>query len=356
MTMETAISETYFSKKIVFMNVALTLLIVMLHSTPNLRFGLALTIDYPFIYIMSIVAQIGVPLFFFISGLLFYRTVSIKNIRVKMLKRVKSLLFPYLIWNTFFFLLILGMTHMPLIGSKMNMGELPIELRFILIGIIDSRLTPLWFVKDLMLFTLMAPIIYIVIRNIYVGLAMLTGSIIAVFYMNLDYTSLLNWLPMYLQGAIIGRHWYKDNGNLAVNSLNRVLKNRCQIVGLAVLLVIVFLLLVIASIINGEEWLKIMVLSSPLVIWILADILGGNYIDQRFEVKWWMNYTFVIYCSHYFLLNCIQKLAGIFIEPNAVMLNSLYVITPLISVLVIIYVARFVSSYKKLYYCLSGGR
>lgn len=354
--METAISQTYFFKKIVLMNVALTLLIVMLHSTPNLRFGLALTIDYPFIYIMSIVAQIGVPLFFFISGLLFYRTVSKYNIMEKMLKRVKSLLLPYLIWNTFFFLLILGMTHMPLIGSKMNMGELPIELRFILIGIIDSRLTPLWFVKDLMLFTLIAPIIYNMVRNIYIGLAMLTGCIIAFFYMNLDYTSPLNWLPMYLQGAIVGRHWYRDNSKLAVNSLNTVLKNHCQSIGLTVILAIVFLLLMTASIIKGEEWLKIMVLVSPLVIWILADTVLGNYIDQRFKVKWWMNYTFIIYCSHYFLLNCIQKLAGIFIEPNVVMLNCLYVITPLISVPLIIYVARFMSNYKNLYYCLSGGR
>lgn len=213
------VSQTYFSRKILFFNVCLTILIVIAHSAPNLRFGIELTRDYPLIYTSIIFSQTAVSLFFFISGILFYRNVKeIKMVRSKMLRRVRSLLIPYLFWNIFFFLIIFFMTRMPFIGSHMNMGEIRGDFKTIIVGILDSRLTPLWFVKDLMIFTLLAPVIYLAIRNIYFAVITLAISVVNVYISHFEYTNWLLWLPIYLQGAILGMHWYVKEDRLLLKN------------------------------------------------------------------------------------------------------------------------------------------
>ena len=69
--------NSYFSKKITFLNVFLTFIIVVLHAKTPERWGLPLDMTFPFIYVVNVFTQIGVPMFFFISGLLFYKNCCI---------------------------------------------------------------------------------------------------------------------------------------------------------------------------------------------------------------------------------------------------------------------------------------
>lgn len=105
----------YLSYKILFFNFILSVLIVLLHSNCKVTLGwnndgtnLSNFIELLTTYICCI-GHIAVPMFYIISAYLFYHNIStLKDTLSKIKKRIKTLLIPYLLWNTFlysFFLL-----------------------------------------------------------------------------------------------------------------------------------------------------------------------------------------------------------------------------------------------------------
>ncbi|SNU03305.1 Acyltransferase family protein [Prevotellaceae bacterium MN60] len=134
--------------------------------------------------IAQIIAQIAVPLFFLISGYLFFQNLEDWENHTylhKLKKRTKSLVIPYLVWNLLFFIIpfvvvpiirgdgfdmqslqcrgywrifwdnnLYGATEINranIFGMNMPKGGCPID-------------GPLWFIRDLILLNILAPIIY----------------------------------------------------------------------------------------------------------------------------------------------------------------------------------------------------
>lgn len=144
--------------------------------------------------ISHVLTHICVPTFFFISGFLFYRGLEDWNHNTyfqKLRKRVKSLLVPFLIWNTISIVL-------PLAGVFMHDGWLGIQNFFQehnywhlywdckqwnldrtnWLGGADFAsspyLVPLWFLRDLMVVVLCSPILYLLLKKLkMVGLFLL---------------------------------------------------------------------------------------------------------------------------------------------------------------------------------------
>ena len=97
------------SQIISFLRFPLTFLVVAIHSrgeigqVPDLMHITARNL-YDMVKVLGsdVIAQVAVPSFFFISGYLFFANVETWNspaYRAKMLRRLKTLLLPYLIWN-----------------------------------------------------------------------------------------------------------------------------------------------------------------------------------------------------------------------------------------------------------------
>lgn len=141
------VAKDYFFKKVTLLNVFLTFCIVLLHAKPPERWGLPLDTTYGFIYWTHHLTLIGVPTFFFLSGLLFYRRCSFSTIERKLKARVHSLLVPYLLWNVVFVAAYYVLTHIPAICRCMNMGFSLNTLGEIAYAIINARCTDLWLVE-----------------------------------------------------------------------------------------------------------------------------------------------------------------------------------------------------------------
>lgn len=100
----------YLSYKILFFNFILSVLIVLLHSNCKVTLGwnndgtnLSNFIELLTTYI-SCIGHIAVPMFYIISAYLFYHNIStLKDTLSKIKKRIKTLLIPYLLWNTFLY-------------------------------------------------------------------------------------------------------------------------------------------------------------------------------------------------------------------------------------------------------------
>lgn len=115
-----------------------------------------------------------VPCFFFISGFLYFNNIQYLSVNTycsKTWRRVKSLLFPYLIWNAIV-VICFAAAHL-FMGDRINqdfynvLEYSPVQLLHCFWDC-DGGMpinVPLWFLRDLFLFCLLSPLIWFVIKN-----------------------------------------------------------------------------------------------------------------------------------------------------------------------------------------------
>lgn len=341
--------NSYFSRKVVFLNVVATILIVLIHSETPLRFGQELTLEsYPFIFCVLHLAETAVPLFFFISALLFYRECDWKDIPKKLYRRIFTLLIPFLLWNLFFVALYYALRQIPFTASRMTLVDSLDSAKDWILAIWHTRFTPLWFIKYLIFFNLLSPVVLLLIKNKWVGA--LTMVVVFVAGGVLGWSSFSLWYsaPVYLAGALAGRYLYAPGQNDAgpvIESSRLWLKW---------LFAAAFVAFFIVSLKNGNllYWYKF---AGPVIIWYAVDWLVPRYIGQRLQIRPWMGYTFFIYATHQFLLNVEQALVRSFLPGTPLILNLTFIITPVITIFVLVFIARYFSR-TKIYGVLTGGR
>lgn len=115
------------------------------------------------------IARVAVPAFFLVSGfLLFHRTQwSASAYRRKLRARVRTLLIPFLIWNslviTFFFVAqsVPGLQSFFSGSVPQVAGMRPVEVLDYLVGFTGHPASyPFWFIRDLMVLVVLAPAVH----------------------------------------------------------------------------------------------------------------------------------------------------------------------------------------------------
>ena len=162
------------SAAISWLRFPLIICVVMLHCycTVPFEFGnhnLYNSLVYP----MGIwLGESGVPAFFFISGFLFYY--SKKTYKNKVISRVHTLLYPYLLWNSLFLLLyyllyLLGIS-IPILGKTIDeYGFVDFVRAYIDRGEFGNGnngpiLCTYWYVRNLFILCLLSPVWYYLCR------------------------------------------------------------------------------------------------------------------------------------------------------------------------------------------------
>lgn len=242
--------------------------------------------------------------------------------------------------------------HIPFFAERMNMDYTLETPKQIVYAILNSRYTVLWFVKVLIIYNLFSPLFLLCFQRIAFAIVALLVSILVALVADYGYESVIRWLPIYMQGAIVGHFGMRFLAN--PNHLFRFFSNiRIQRL-VSTVVVILFLTLFILTVMD-EMFLGVFRFLSPILLWVLADLVGSDYIADNFKVKKWMNYMFFIYCTHHFVLNVLQKICAIYFTPTIIVLNLTYIITPIITVILLIWIARHLSQFA-FYKYLSGGR
>ncbi len=131
-------------------------------------------IKYPIHLLSDILFGPAVPLFFMISGFLFFMGLNhfdMVTYKQKIKRRAKTLLIPYLLWNFIYLLPTLANT---LLGKYNYDVWYFIESLWIMPNQLDriSEMTmatpadpPLWFIRDLMVCLVLSPVIWFVARK-----------------------------------------------------------------------------------------------------------------------------------------------------------------------------------------------
>ncbi|MBP1614115.1 MAG: rane protein [Bacteroidetes bacterium] len=180
--------EELQSKTITWLRFPMIVGVLLIHSyNPNLNNGGMLFRDIPVTYPLfqfirnlssEVVARFCVPLFFLIAGYLFFYRISTFTPSIyadKLKKRIHSLLVPYLFWNAFALLAYVLLQEVFGIHN-LAYGALPKvsawEWTDYLRCFWDIRsphyplIYPLWFIRDLMITSLLTPFIYIGIKHL----------------------------------------------------------------------------------------------------------------------------------------------------------------------------------------------
>ena len=342
--MDTKESSNYFHNKVLILNIALTFVIVMLHSKPLNRIGINNEGDYALIHAVVVFAQIGVPMFFFISAMLFYKSLSsMSKIKDKLMTRIRSLVIPYILWNIILVAIYCTMTHISFIASMMNMPPVPSDIAGIMLSIINSKYTVLWFVKDLIVFCLISPVFYVMLKSKIIMVVSICGLVFLNMSYSMEYESIWHWLPVYLLGAYVGYNkLYKITPS---EKYQRKIAVGCIMI-LVGLYAIVYL---------DDRRMFLFRFLSPILIWALYDCFPAKWTLTKFQEKKWMRGLFFIYCTHFFIINIFQKLIFKILPHNHLCINLIQLITPVLVFLFLVACINIISE-NKIYRVLIGGR
>lgn len=146
MAKESTDIEKFNLKQLPSVRLYLIVLIVLIHSfcANNHPITSNLIVQE---YFSQVIARVAVPIYFFISGFLFFHNVqTIVQWKKKILRRLKTLVIPYLIWN-------LGYGICLILISEIDIDTLYSIIHHIFI---TPAINPLWFIRDLIILQILS--------------------------------------------------------------------------------------------------------------------------------------------------------------------------------------------------------
>lgn len=285
-----------FSSKISVLSFVMSVMIVYLHLKFLYNGNHVLSEIHRFIIV---ILNTCVPTFFAISGYLFFRNFKISHLKDKLYRRIKSLLIPYLFWNVVYVAFMIAM-------GQLNLTDNIIDISFqnILVSIINSECSPLWFVRYLLLFVIIAPLTYNIFRRRFIGSFFLIAILIYNYY---NYST-----------GLLGTHINVNANNLAMFNY------QYAYYALGAYFALNFKSLV-ESINNAKKWLgTVSMILLICIYWFYLKDYGNMASFHLFRFLWipaiwmsidnlpavttkkWMKFAFFIYCSHMLVVYCIQ--------------------------------------------------
>ena len=160
------------SKTFNFLRFPLMVFIVFIHTINLSDVANNIFVQDIYYLITKVIAALGVPTFFIISGYYFFYTKNENEVFnknsyfFKLKKRVKTLLIPFLLWNLF--MIIFYIVVPLLIPSFGADGQIKTVKQFFVAFVSYNYHTPinypLWYVRDLMILCILSPIIYLLIK------------------------------------------------------------------------------------------------------------------------------------------------------------------------------------------------
>lgn len=188
------------SKTFTLLRFPLMIGVVMIHCditdqlSPNLQVQWAGNVMYLF---SNVIGRFSVPMFFIISGFLFFRNgiFDYSTYISKLRNRVNTLLIPYLLWNLIGFLYFVIKHYPPMSAVFQGVSEIEIsfmnflkafwEFRFDGLGETKSMPIdfPLWYIRDLIVVVVLSPLIYRLVKS---GIALVAALGLLWFVFNIE--------------------------------------------------------------------------------------------------------------------------------------------------------------------------
>ncbi len=299
------IKKDYFSNKKVMVTFLLSLMVMIVHMSVFTHYpmeGVWGRICLGGEKIIVTFCEIAVPLFFVISGALFYRNYTYEKTLSKWKSRIFTLLIPYLIWNSVNMVFQFVCSYSFISNYFVGREKAVFTLENVLKGIfLCEYYGPFWFILDLIIFTVFCPVIYTVVKNKLIG-----GVSIGVIYLLYAFGISLpesifyrgDAIIYYLAGAYVGVHffdWFK-------NPIEKTRKNIAGSIGVFCISSGVFIYFKIRMG-GGLDFIAPLLICAMMYgFWRVFDLLEtGGY--HKFQED-----SFLVYATHREVISVVSKL------------------------------------------------
>lgn len=300
-------TDSYLKNKKNTVSFVLSLFVFFIHFRIFSAFSSSNLLEKAFSFLFPI-TQVAVPLFFMISAVFFYRDYSYEVTLQKWKRRFFSLCIPYLIWNTFWFVLGLLGYYTPF-GILTGGVQVSFSLKNALQGIfLYGQFEPFWFLCQLIILTALCPAIFFVLKNKWCGIFAI-AAYYCLYCLGFRLPEPLfkdsSMVIFYLIGAWIGIHHY----DAFTHRVSRKYAVCCLAVFLVCCISIGFLL-------RNPTW-NLAVPASPVIkaiscfcFWRLFDLFSFQSCSPFFEE------SFAIYSLHSFVGAAIAKILSILLPDS----------------------------------------
>ena len=344
----------YNREKIAVLNAVAIILVLLLHSYFLEAKDYSIAQYVQMVTGTNGVSGVAVPLFYFISGLLFFKSVHcIKDCILGIKKRVRSLLVPYIIWNIIFVGWYVAMALVPGVSRFVNSDmlshfnlETPIEsLRYLLL---EPAGFHLWFLRDLLLYVLASPLLFLTCKRF----PLMALVLIYVVFGWINRTGII----YFAAGSIVALHYGLDvfDKSLFKNNVIRLM--------LLLLFVAKCIMTIPPScdfIVCNPYFQQIANMAGIISAWWIYDVTYKAFSAGSLEkiLLYISKYAFFIYLFHEPALNIIKKIGVFILGVNDKTLIALYFISPILMTAIAIGVAIIIKSIMPKWYSIAvGGR
>jgi surface polysaccharide O-acyltransferase-like enzyme len=347
----------YLSEKIKILSSTAILLVLYIHSGfhSNEIEGMKLN-GYLQEMISGMLGRCAVPLFYLISGYLFFYNVSngIHSVIEKIKKRVQTLLIPYIIGCMFFVVFYIVMEIIPGTAPFMNdsllylfdgnFGNI-IYAIFYDVGNGSPLAFQLWFLRDLIILVILSPILYLLYK--YLRWYWIAGIFV------LNYFSISHF-PVY------ALFWFGLGGALVSTNISDRNIKPYKTIFLIILFVALCLLQLFYSQLIIWDYIQMpIILLGVSVMWILYNVVVPPIFKLQNHL--WLakscSFTFFIYLFHEPTLNIVRKLIVFFLGKNETGYLVSYLVSPWIFAAIAIIIGLYFKKYMpKFYEIIVGGR
>lgn len=347
-------SETFFWKKKEFISFMLSILVFFIHSyfSQNYVSGSFISVvNHKVSYFFSrSITQFAVPMFFMLSGISFFKDYSNKKYLTKIKSRVYTLVIPYLLWNTVWMLWDILCSYSFIAEFSAISEPYPLTLVSILKGVFFYGCnTPFWFIFDIIIFSLAAPLLFVFIRNKYLGITtVICLSIVSLFeiYIPADVFYYPMSVVFYLIGAIVGYHFFDFASKKSSKSM--------QITSAVLLSAYILVKNIVPQELHISNYLieTIVYTFASFALWNVADIF-----IERIKPRAIYRRSFAIYAMHLNVAIIILKVLSFFTPQNEWLEIPKFVIMIILTLVIINGVCTFLERFMPgVYAIFLGGR
>lgn len=356
--------NNYLSLKLKVVSFFAIILVVFLHS-----YDLTIKVDADQVlslnkgystFIQEFISQgmtrIAVPIFFTISGYLFFLGLkgSLSEFEKKMKKRVKTLVFPYLLWSILGILLYLVLQSLPVIQnfftrkliSEYSVKEL---LDTIFLNPIPYQF---WFIRDLIMLTVLSPLLFWLLRYFKIWLIIL---LLGLWFYNFDLIIIANEALLFF---VIG-------GHLSLHQQDWILSHFSSKNALILFLSWISILTIkttmihldMSSLLVTNIIHKIGILIGVLATWGMYDLIVKKMNSKESKYSFLFSFTFFIYAFHEPILTILKKGFYSILGQGEMISIFIYFTAPTIAILFSILIGYYLKKITPQFYSLlTGGR
>lgn len=295
--------------------------------------------------VTDVISSCGVPAFFLVSSILLFKTE--RRYLDTLRKKAKTILLPYLVWNTFWIAVFIILQSFPFTGAFFSGKNTPVlqcsriewlRLYGIGKGAHYPHCYPLWFMRDLMVVLLAFPLIN-KLASAFPKVMLIVGISLTLLPVNFLYKTALAWF-------IIGAAIVKLQIHITVLDRVPIGISSC-----------VYLLGVIITFLLKINFVSGVFIFVGIAFWArVSKEIYDNEATRRVFL-WLSKWTFMVYVLHELTLSAIMKLCMRFLPTTPLFMGMEYAIIPIFVIaLCVIIGAKFQNLAPKLYALTTGER